>query len=208
MKRLLQKLTNKMGFTLAETLMAILILLLVASVITAGIPAAVNAYTKAIDAANAQTLLSTTVSALRSELSVAGDVKTVGSSIYYWSSKTGTWAKLYNDSDKHTIMVQDYILQVSDGTSLHPDVVQLVSGEAVEPRELVSEVSRKMTKRASTGKNDYFRLTFQVQNSPVDDIITFPEVTVKKSDDTELAFVRPFSIRLLAPNFHVPEVPT
>ena len=53
------KLNNEDGFTLAETLMTVLIMLLVSSVIAAGIPAAAKAYRKAVDAANAQVLLST-----------------------------------------------------------------------------------------------------------------------------------------------------
>ena len=63
-----QKLNSQDAFTLAETLITVLILLMVSAVVAGGIPAAANAYRKAVDAANAHVLLSTTVNALRSEL--------------------------------------------------------------------------------------------------------------------------------------------
>ena len=61
MKKIRNKLHNRKGFSLAETLMAVLILLMVSAVVAAGIPMAREAYEKAVDAANAQTLLSTTI---------------------------------------------------------------------------------------------------------------------------------------------------
>lgn len=59
------------GFTLAETLMTVLILLMVSSVVAAGVPAAARAMNKVVDASHAQLLLSTTMTALRDELSTA-----------------------------------------------------------------------------------------------------------------------------------------
>ena len=59
------------GFSLAELLMTILVLLMVTSVVAAGVPVAVRAYWKVIDAANAQVLLSTTMTELRNELGTA-----------------------------------------------------------------------------------------------------------------------------------------
>ena len=63
------------GFSLSETLLAILILLLATSVVTAGMPAAASALTKAVDAAHAQVLLSTTMTAIRDELSTAKTIE-------------------------------------------------------------------------------------------------------------------------------------
>ena len=78
MKRsaLRRKLKEKAGFTLAELLMAVLILLMVSSIVAMGIPVAVNAYYKVVDASNAQILLSTTITRLRSELAYVTAVKT------------------------------------------------------------------------------------------------------------------------------------
>ena len=56
------------GFTLAETLVTVLILLLATAIVAAGLPAAVRAYHDVVDAANAELLLSTTMTALREEL--------------------------------------------------------------------------------------------------------------------------------------------
>lgn len=69
------RLKDKSGFTLTELLMTILILLMVTSVVAAGIPSAANAYYKVLDAANAQLLLSTTVTSLRRELALAREVE-------------------------------------------------------------------------------------------------------------------------------------
>ena len=74
MRSLARKLTGRKGFTLGETMVAILILLLATGVIAGAIPAASRAYIKAVDAANAQVLLSTAVTVLRDELSTASDI--------------------------------------------------------------------------------------------------------------------------------------
>ena len=71
----MKKLKGGGGFTMGETLATVLILLMVAGVVATGIPAALNVYRNAVDAANAQVLLSTTINALRDELSTAWDVK-------------------------------------------------------------------------------------------------------------------------------------
>lgn len=107
MERALKKLREKNAFTLAETLITILILLMVSGVVAGGVPAAANAYKKAVDAANAYSLLSTTVNALRDELSTARDVSVDGKAITYYSSDTGSQSKI-SISDKNVIMLQQY----------------------------------------------------------------------------------------------------
>ena len=107
MKRIIQKLKSCAGFTLAETLVTVVILLLATSIIGAGMPAAINAYRSAIDAANAQVLLSATVNALRGELSTARDVKQVDDqTITYTSARTGSQSKLFLDGG--VIKIQEY----------------------------------------------------------------------------------------------------
>ncbi len=69
-----QKLNNRRGFSITELLVAILILSMVSSVVAGGIPVAKEAYEKITLSANAQVMLSTTISALRNELCTASDV--------------------------------------------------------------------------------------------------------------------------------------
>lgn len=83
MKRTQTQKKNSRGFTLVETLVTVLILLLVTAVVAGGMPAAVNALKKAVDAAHAQTVLSTAVTALRDELTTARDVTVSGTTISY-----------------------------------------------------------------------------------------------------------------------------
>ena len=93
------------GFSLAETLMAVLILLMVSAVVATGMPMARDAYEKAVDAANAQTLLSTTATMLRAELGgatyMSGGGKTdEGDSIplVFRNTRTGVRTTLANGS--------------------------------------------------------------------------------------------------------------
>lgn len=88
------RLTNRKGFTLAETLLAVLILLLVSGIVATGIPVASKVYEKTVLSANAQSLLSTTVSALRDELGTAWDVEAVDNAVTYYSADTGNRSKL------------------------------------------------------------------------------------------------------------------
>ena len=81
---------EKAGFTLSETLIAILILLMVSAIVAGAIPAASNVYVKTVDAANAQLLLSTTMTVLRDELGTATSIKVEdASTITYRSGKNG-----------------------------------------------------------------------------------------------------------------------
>lgn len=94
MRALTKKLrANSAGFSLAETLIVVLILLMVSAVIGAAIPTAANVFTKTVDTANAQVVLSTTMTALRDELCTVTEFEApVGNSLIY-KSKRG-WAKL------------------------------------------------------------------------------------------------------------------
>ena len=105
-EKTLKKLREQNAFTLAEMLITVLILLMVSGVVAGGVPAAANAYRKAVDAANAYSLLSTTVNALRDELSTAWDVSVNGTTITYYSSDTGSQSVI-SVSD-NVIMLQQY----------------------------------------------------------------------------------------------------
>ncbi len=94
--KLVRKLnSNNKGFSIAEMLIAVLIVLMVSSVIAAGMPVAANAYRKVTDSANAQLLLSTTVSELREELGEASDVThTASTRVINYTSTVGGASKI------------------------------------------------------------------------------------------------------------------
>ena len=191
----LKKKNNETGFTLAETLMAVLILLLVSSVIAAGIPAAANAYTKAIDAANAHALLSTTVNALRSELCNAWSVKlSDNDSVIYYKSSTGARTKLYlgtdPDDNKSTIMVQDYLRYDSDS-------------EAQKPSEERTRHALVSDKAKTTNLNVVYG---SISLDSDIGILTFNNVEVQKKDETPVVPAVSISIRLLNKDFEIPDL--
>ena len=183
MKLTKRKLKQNTGFTLAETLMTVLILLMVSSVVAGGIPAAVTAYSKAVDAANAQVLISTTVDALRSELTTAKDVhlSSDGKEVIYISPDTGSKTKLYLDSDK-VIMVQDFLKFDETGPQ----------DTSVKARELVS--AKAVTEQL---KVSYSAVNW---NEADNEVLQFDKIMVKKGD-TEIVtidelYIRPFQKRI------------
>ena len=145
MKRIVRNLKREAGFTLTETLVAIVILVLISS---AAMPAAVNAYRNAVDAANAQVLLSTTVNALRDELSTAWDVQTSDDmTITYKSADTG--GKSVITVENHTIMLQEYAQE--EGNWLQED-----TRITTDKRPLVSAAMRQTTRDGS----DHMRVAY------------------------------------------------
>ena len=74
MKKIIRRKRNRSGFTLVETLFAVMIMMLVSATLAAGLPVAVKALRDAVDASHAQVLLSTTMTALRDELSMAKNI--------------------------------------------------------------------------------------------------------------------------------------
>ena len=108
------------GFTLAETLLAILILMLASMIVANGMPAARSAYEKVVIGANAKVLLSTTISALRDELSTARNVivDSTEKSIEYYSADDGATSKILLKDN--TIKLQEYCddSPIAKGTKL------------------------------------------------------------------------------------------
>ena len=201
MRKVVQKLNSSLGMSLAETLMAVLILLLVSSVIAAGIPAAANAYTKAVDAANAQTLLSTTVNALRSEISTAWSVEpsTDNKSVTYYKASTGTKTRMLlgvdDNSNNHlnTILVQDYVRFDDDTQPQKPE----------ETKTLHALISYSgITKNLNVVYNT---ISF-IDNNPT--VLCFHGVQVQKADGTAIGEGVDISIHLLNADFTIPELPT
>ena len=175
MKNALKKLKKGSGFTLAETLMTVLILLMVSGVVAEGIPAAVTAYGKAVDAANAQVLLSTTVNALRAELCTAKDVHTDETNpekaLIYISPFTGSKTKLYlgtletdGENAEETILVQDFLKFDESGPQKEDNN---------KPRRLV-------TKKAATKNLEVTFESFDWEKK--DEVLVFNNIKVTKKN--------------------------
>lgn len=132
-----KKLKSTAGFTLAEVLIAVVILVMITAT---ALPAAMKAYQNAVDAANAQVLLSNTVDALRGELSTAWDVKVdnANNTITYKSSATGGVSVL--SIVDHVIMLQEYQPEADAGWW------DAATDKTTVPiRPLVSEAMRRTT---------------------------------------------------------------
>ena len=135
MKKIRNKLHNRKGFSLAETLMAVLILLMVSAVVAAGIPMAREAYEKAVDAANAQTLLSTTITMLRSELGESQYISGGGEGgipVVYLSGRTGLNTTLSRPSS--TDSTHDRGLFLSYTVNGNPTTWYLVTSQSATKR--------------------------------------------------------------------------
>ena len=120
--RIKEKLKNRSGFTLAETLLAVLILLLVSVIVANGIPVAQNVYNNVIIGANAQVLLSTTVTALRNELGTAQKIEIdSNNNIIYYKAEIGAYSMLSPDlvdDGKHQgIQLLEYVYEKEDQTA-------------------------------------------------------------------------------------------
>ena len=159
LRQIKQKTKDHSAFTIAETLVAILILLMVSSVVAAGIPAARNAYENVEMTANAELLLSSTISTLRNELSLAKDVKikditvTEGESdndysdaIEYVSPYTGSGSQIYKHSDG-VIMFNRYANTDMSIASGKPE-------RLIAP-ELSTKVGLEITYKSVSKKNGY-----------------------------------------------------
>ena len=142
----LKKIKSRAGFTLAETLLAVLILLLVSGIVATGVPVAQNVYNKVVRSANAQTLLSTTVTALRDELGTAWNVQYIletapETSITYYSSDTGAKSMLYLDEDNKIYIKEYQRIDIQGSTFQEGNKHLLVSSAAATDNLLVTYTS-------------------------------------------------------------------
>ena len=157
---------------------------MVSGVVAGGIPAAVTAYSKAVDAANAQVLISTTVNALRAEVCTAKDVHfTTGGDLIYISPSTGSKTKLYKGTEtgsgEETILVQDFMKYDETGPQ----------GENNSPRRLV-------TKSAATANLQVVYGTVNWAADKENEVLAFNNIQVKK-DNTTVASIDNLYIRCL-----------
>jgi len=96
-----------------EMLMTMLIIGLAAALMATGIPVAADTYQKTVKSANAQLALSTTISALKSELGLATIVKADPSNsemVVYYRADINRWASISNPSStgNHGLMRSYY----------------------------------------------------------------------------------------------------
>ena len=159
MKQFYEKLKSCAGFTLGEVMATTIILLLATSIIAAGLPLAQRAYYDVVDTANAEVLLSTTVTALRDELSMAKDVKIEGSDISYKKYNITDANKISNSSGTDGIQVYD----PRDNTNTE-HVRPLVS-KAAKTKNLYTTYTIDATTNttASVRSNGYITLTVTVK---------------------------------------------
>lgn len=168
MKTPFTKLNNK-GFTLAEVLVTLLILMMLTALVAGGMPVATNAYYKIVDCANAQLLLSTTMTELRNELGTGENISVddAFTRVAYKSINTGD-AEIYKADDG--IYINEYANY---------------SGDQYEPRLLVS---------AKAATKDLVISYDKVEFS--DGVVTFTNLHVDKGAKT-LASVPAYNIKVL-----------
>ncbi|MCR5041024.1 MAG: prepilin-type N-terminal cleavage/methylation domain-containing protein [Clostridia bacterium] len=177
-QKIKSRIRNRSGFTLTETLMAVLILMLVGTIVAAGVPMATRTYTKIVDSANAQALLSTTMTCLRDELGTASGISFNGTDISY-TNASGSATKIYlkgdagANGDTPGIYIQEY-------ADIAPDEPQYT-------RLLVSDAASNRNLHATFESPSY---------NAGDGVITLTNLAVKKGDDT-LAKIETFKIRVL-----------
>ena len=177
-----EKIRKKHGFTLSETLITIALLLIVSGIVVAGIPVAVNAYKKVVQAANAQVLLSTTLTELRDKLAFSDNVGiNINKTSVSFRGEDGRFYSIFNQtigSEKGIYLSDDTAENVED------------DDENVSSRLLVSDeaATRELYVR-------FKDITYEA-NKP--NLITFNEVKVyRKSDDKEFAYVEKYDIELM-----------
>lgn len=103
------------GFTLAETLMVVLIVSILSAAVAGGTIVVRNAYVKITLKANAQTVLSTTVTALESEFLYASDVGREAENPSFLSGVSGVRVSFQSDPGSNI-----YIHYTSDSLTDQP----------------------------------------------------------------------------------------
>ena len=179
------KIAEKTGFSLTELLTTTLILSLVTATIASSIPGAIRAYRTVVDVANANILLTSTITKLRSELTGASEIKISSDkkTVDYTNGK-GVLCRIKfvesNDKAKG-IYYYEFKSDDKDRTETNPPGYLLVSQEAA---------SKKMYVTGSVDKDANGDLQFIGLSVYKDDRDITRDIT--KSSIT-------FTVRLLSP---------
>lgn len=188
------KIYNGSGMTVLETLMSMFILLMVTAVVATGIPAAVQAYSKVLDSANAQLLISTAMTKLRDQLEVADEIvvsqERDDSGIPYGeltiiTYKTNNYGKsrIYLDRESHAVRLWEYIEDLTNDA---------------RDAAITAKTNRLLVSRKASNDNLYLTYTSISSYNDASKTITFHGLVVKK-DDTDQVLAGPldYSIKLL-----------
>ena len=179
-QQITSKLNQSGGFTLVEVLMSVLILAMAGGVVAGGMPAAVDAYVKVVDHANAQVLLSTTMTRLRDELSTAQKVKI---------NSEKNWIE-YTNSQGNGL----YLLNID---IVHPRGLYLQYPELNEANPETGKGYFPLVSNGTAPDNLYAYVDFSNGISFYDGILTFNNLRVMKKNEV-LASAEKFEIRVLA----------
>lgn len=187
------KIFNGSGMTVLETLMSMFILLMVTAVVATGIPAAVQAYSKVLDSANAQLLISTAMTKLRDQLEVADEIvvsqDTDDPAYPYAELTTITYmtnngkSRIYLDSDSHAVRLWEYIEDLTNDA---------------RNAAITAKTNRLLVSRKASNDNLYLTYTSISSYDDASKTITFHGLVVKK-DDTDQVLAGPldYSVKLL-----------
>ena len=170
MKKLSYKKNNK-GFSLTELLVAVLILSMVSAVVAGGIPVAKDAYEKITVSANAQVMLSTTISALRNELCTASDLSVE-------EVPKPKWVRYYNPSISNYSKIS--IGKSNDETYQEKDTILIKhfsDKEPKEPKENETDNTRTLVSKA-IGEGKLYVTYDEVLYDEGKGVITFTNLKV------------------------------
>ena len=157
---------------------------MVVGIVGAAIPAASNAYMKAVDASNAQVLLSTAMTVLRNELSNASEISFPdANTIEYRSGNTGRKTQIVSSEGEFSI--KEYGVE----SVVEKDGVKSIS-VTYDPLYTRSLVSKKAI-------TDNLSLTFSSVTKS-NGLITIGELDVmREGSENPIAVKKNFSIRTL-----------
>lgn len=200
MVKIKHKLGKDRGMTVLETLISMFILMMVTVVVATGIPTAANAYSKVLDSANAQILLSTAMTKLRNELETADNIKVDGKAIDGMVEEKLSGKKItYTTNSYGESMI--YLNQKSGHG--HINAVRLweyIIGEATDAAQddaVSNNINRLLVSQKASNDNLYLTYDYITYKKGTN-YITFEGLVVKKKDtDQTLAEPVDYSVKLL-----------
>jgi hypothetical protein len=155
--------------------------------VTCALPISANAYSKVLDSANAQILLSTAMTKLREELETADNIKVDGTSITYTTNSYGESMIYLNQKSGHghinAVRLWEYI--IGEAT------------DAAQDDAVSNNINRLLVSQKASNDNLYLTYDYITYKKGTN-YITFEGLVVKKKDtDQTLAEPVDYSVKLL-----------